>query len=98
MTDCLERKKREKYRSTITLDIGLKRDFHYQTDHNIKLFLAHKISYSYLRPSINGLVTDSNTKICCHDFMLAQFQSTTANKIDTEQYPRLYEVIQGMRS
>ena len=42
-----------------------------------------------LRPSINGLVTDGNTNICCCGFILALFQSITANKLDSEQYPRL---------
>ena len=37
-----------------------------------------------LGPSINGLVTDGNTKLCCRGFILALFQSTTANKIDSE--------------
>ena len=32
----------------------------------------------------NRLVTDGNTKICCRGFILALFQSTTANKIDSE--------------
>ena len=32
-----------------------------------------------LRPSINGLVTDGNTKLCCHGFIFALFQNTTAN-------------------
>ena len=38
-----------------------------------------------LGPSINGLVTDGNTKVCCRGFILALFQSTTANTIDCEQ-------------
>ena len=37
-----------------------------------------------LGPSINGLVTDGNTKLCCKGFVLALFQSTTAYKIDSE--------------
>ena len=37
-----------------------------------------------LRPSINGLVTDGNTKLCCRGFILVLFQSTIANKIDSE--------------
>ena len=52
---------------------------------------AYKI-YSELGPSINGLVTDGNTKLCCRGFILALFQSTTANKIDsghTRDYNRL---------
>ena len=38
----------------------------------------------YLRPSINGLVTDGNTKLCCRGFFLALFQSSAAIKIDSE--------------
>ena len=37
-----------------------------------------------LRSSINRLVTDGNTKLCCHGFVLALFQNMTANKIDSE--------------
>ena len=37
-----------------------------------------------LGPSINGLVTDGNTKLCCQGFILALFRSNTANKIDSE--------------
>ena len=41
--------------------------------------------YSYgLGPSINGLVTNVNTKLCCRAFILALFHSTRANKIDSE--------------
>ena len=36
-----------------------------------------------LGPSINGLVTDGNTKLFCQGFLLALFQSTTAYKIDS---------------
>ena len=39
---------------------------------------------SALGPSINGLVTNENTKLCCRGFILALFQSATANKIDSE--------------
>ena len=45
-----------------------------------------------LGPSINGLVTDGNTKLCCRGFILALFQSITANEIDskhTQDYKRL---------
>ena len=48
-----------------------------------------------LGPSINGLVTDGNTKLCCCGFVLTQFQSTTANKIDSEStgdYTKLFPV------
>ena len=46
-----------------------------------------------LGPSINGLVTDGNTKLCCRGSVLAIFQSTTANKIDSEHTHDLYKVI-----
>ena len=51
-----------------------------------------------LGPSINGLVTDGNTKLCCRGFILALFQSTTANKIDsenTQDYKRLLPVCEA---
>ena len=41
---------------------------------------------------MNGLVTDGNTKLCCRGFILALFQTTTANTIDskhTRGYKRL---------
>ena len=38
----------------------------------------------YLGPSINGLVTEGNSKLCCRGFVLALFQSTTVYKIDSE--------------
>ena len=38
----------------------------------------------YLGPSINGLVTEGSSKLCCRGFVLALFQSTTAYKIDSE--------------
>ena len=38
-----------------------------------------------------NLVTDGNTKLCCPGFVLVLFQSTTANKIDSEHI----EVIQS---
>ena len=53
---------------------------------------------SNLGPSINGLVTDGNTKLCCRGFVLALFQSTTANKIDsehTQDYKRLLPVCEA---
>ena len=46
-------------------------------------------------PSMNGLVTDGNTKLCCQVFLLALFQSITANKSDsehTQDYKRLLPV------
>ena len=38
-------------------------------------------------PSINGLVTYGNTKLCFRAFILALFHSTTANKVDSEHIP-----------
>ena len=55
-------------------------------------FCAEKIYQLYLGPSINGLVTDKDTKLCCRGFILPLFQSTTAIKIDSEHtrgYKRL---------
>ena len=46
-----------------------------------------------LGPSING-----NTKLCCRGFILALFQSTTANKIDSEHtqaYKRLLPICEA---
>ena len=59
-----------------------------------------KIRFSIpgLGPSINGLVTDGNTKLCCRGFILALFQSSTANIIDSEQtrgYKRLLPVCEA---
>ena len=51
-----------------------------------------------LGASINGLVTDGNTKLCCRGFILALFQSTTANKIDSEKtrdYKRLIPICEA---
>ena len=48
--------------------------------------------------SINGLITDRNTKLCCRGIILALFQSTTANKIDSEHtrdYKRLIPVCEA---
>ena len=55
-------------------------------------------SWLHLGPSINGLVTDRNTMLCCRGFILALFQSTTANKIDSEHtrdYKRLLPVCEA---
>ena len=49
-------------------------------------------------PSINGLVTDGNTKLCCRGYILALFRSNTANKIDsehTQDYKRLLPVCEA---
>ena len=51
-----------------------------------------------LRPSINGLDTDGNTKLCCQGFILALFQSTTAKKNDSEHaqdYKRLLPICEA---
>ena len=51
-----------------------------------------------LGPSINGLITDGNTKLCCREFILALFQSTKANEIDSEHtrdYKRLLPVCEA---
>ena len=51
-----------------------------------------------LGPSINGLVTDGNTKLCCRGVILVLFQSTKANKIDskhTPDYKRLIPVCEA---
>ena len=64
------------------------------------LLLMHLSSYQFksthvLGPSINGLVTGGNTKLCCRGFVLSLFQSTTANKIDlerTQDYTYLFPV------
>ena len=51
-----------------------------------------------LGPSINGLVTEGNKKLCCRGFILALFQSTTANKIDsehTQDYKRLLSICEA---
>ena len=53
-----------------------------------------------LGSSINGLVTEGNTKLCCRGFILALFQSThvlqaSAHKIyseHTQDYKRLLPV------
>ena len=52
----------------------------------------------YLGRSINGLVTDGNTMLCCRGFHLPLFQSTTANKVDsehTQDYKRLLSVFEA---
>ena len=51
-----------------------------------------------LGPSLNSLVTNGNTNLCCRGCILALFQSTTANKIDSEQtrdYKRLIPVCEA---
>ena len=44
---------------------------HLENPHRFQIF---KISlYTYHRHSINGLVTDGNTKLCCRGLLLALF-------------------------
>ena len=65
------------------------------TEYNIKVASWDVL---ILGPSINGLVTDGNTKLCCRGFILALFQSTTASKINSEQtrdYKRLIPVCEA---
>ena len=64
----------------------------------IDKFLVTVAAAWNLGPSINGLVTGRNTKLCCRGFILALFQSTTANKIDSEHtrgYKRLFPVFEA---
>ena len=42
--------------------------------------------YLYLGPSINGLVTDGNTKLFCRGFILELFQSILRKKKTIEGY------------
>ena len=58
------------------------------------MFIAQKNNHYNRGPSINGLVTDRNTKLSCRG-LLALFQSTTGNKIDfkhTQDYKRLLPI------
>ena len=51
-----------------------------------------------LGPSLNRLVTDGNTKLCCRGYILALFQRNTVNKIDsehTQDYKRLLLVCEA---
>ena len=50
----------------------------------VKILRTIYCSQIILGPSINGLVTNRCTKLCCHGFVLVLFQSTTANTIDSE--------------
>ena len=59
--------------------------------------IASRITIPSLKlgPSIKGLVTDGNTKLCCQGFVLELFRSTTAYKIDSEHtqgYTKLFTV------
>ena len=51
-----------------------------------------------LGPSINGLVTEGNIKLCCRGSVLALFQSTTACKIDSKNTQDYIIYIPGMYS
>ena len=69
--------------------------FNHSAIPKVHLVNGHVVYVYWLGPSINGLVTDENTKLCCRGFILAPFQSTTANKIDSEHtrdYKRLLQV------
>ena len=52
------------------------------------------IPYCELGPSINGLVTNGNLKLCCRAFILVLFHSTTANKFDSEHIPNYKKLLQ----
>ena len=55
---------------------------------------SDKMSEANFSPA-ETLVTDRNTKLCCRAFVLALFQSTTANKIDSEHtrdYTKVFSV------
>ena len=56
------------------------REYHIDVDY-VQLY---SMPEKNLGPSINRLVTDGNTKLCCQGLILALYQSTTANKIDSE--------------
>ena len=64
----------------------------------IKTHFSPETTKPILGPSINGQVTDGNTKLCCRGSILALFQSTTAdkdNKVDSEHtrdYTKLFPV------
>ena len=52
-----------------------------QADLTWKLVPLYGCPGEELGPSINGLVSDGNTKLCCRGFTLALSQSTTAKKM-----------------
>ena len=57
--------------------------------------LKRKFDKAELGPTINGLVTEGNTNLCCRGFVSVLFQSTTACKIDfkhTRDYTKLFSV------
>ena len=71
-----------------------------EEDQSVEMFcfFRHLCFCIHLGPSINGLVTDGNTKLCCRGFILALFQSTTTNKINSEHtrdYKRLLPVCEA---
>ena len=60
-----------------------------------RAFNSGELSFKYLGPSINGLVTDGNVKLCFRGFILAMFHSTTAYKINSERtrdYTKLFPI------
>ena len=55
-------------------------------------------SLVFLGPSINGLVTDGNTKLCSRGYILVLFQSNTTNKCGsehTQDYKRVLPVCEA---
>ena len=68
--------------------------FSLQEIYNSKRFIYFQyLLFNYCQyrgPSINGLFTDGNAKLCCQGFVLVLFQSTTAHKIDSE-YTKAYK-------
>ena len=56
----------------------------FKTTIRVEVSVGQMLRACGLGPSINGLVTDGNTQLCCRDFILTLFQSTTAYNIDSE--------------
>ena len=58
---------------------------------------ARLASFCHLGPSINGLVTDGNSKLCCRGFILTLFQSNKVAKIRNRynQVPHLTQDTNG---
>ena len=71
---------------------------HWATRSLLVFFPGNLYGSTGLGPSINGLVTDGNTKLCCRGYILTLFQCSTANKIDSEHtrdYKRLLPVCEA---
>ena len=68
--------------------------------HYLSTYFAKIIAKSQFKlgPSINGLVTDGNIKLCCRGYILALFQSNTANKCGSEHTQDYKRLLPGMRS